>query len=278
MYSEHDAVLRGEGWRRKGGDIKYNRSSRSQDGVTLYCLTWTFEFPHDNDTCFFAHCYPYTYSDLSRDLQRWTCDPARSQYCKLRTLCRSLAGNTVYLLTITSPSINPSLAVNKKAVVVTARVHPGETNGSWMVKGFLDFILSDSSDAQLLRDTFIFKVIPMLNLDGVIVGNYLCSLSGRDLNRNYKSLLKDSYPCIWHARAMVKREKTKEALLQLKSWLERNPHVVAHFPVEVRFAKGDDILLSPCYQRDSCYMNIIMYRPYGKDVLHQDYWSTHEAT
>ncbi|XP_066439396.1 cytosolic carboxypeptidase 2 isoform X2 [Eleutherodactylus coqui] len=205
MYSEHDAVIRGEGWRRRGDNIKYYKSSRSQDGATLYCLTWTFEFPHDKDTCYFAHCYPYTYSDLSRDLQGWMSDPARSQYCKLRALCRSLAGNTVYLLTITSPSVNPALAVSKKAVVVTARVHPGETNGSWMMKGFLDFILSDSLDAQLLRNTFIFKVIPILNPDGVIVGNYRCSLSGRDLNRNYRSMLKDSFPCIWHTRAMVKR-------------------------------------------------------------------------
>ncbi|CAI9591245.1 unnamed protein product, partial [Staurois parvus] len=74
-----------------------------------------------------------------------------------------------------------------------------------MMKGFLDFILSDSPDAQLLRDMFIFKVVPMLNPDGVIVGNYRCSLSGRDLNRNYRSMLKDSYPCIWHTRAMIKR-------------------------------------------------------------------------
>ncbi|XP_075044181.1 cytosolic carboxypeptidase 2 [Mixophyes fleayi] len=213
MYSEHDAVLSGEGWRREGKDIKYYRSSRSQEGGTLYCLTWTFEFPHDNDTCYFAHCYPYTYTDLHRDLQRWTCDPARSQYCKLRALCRSLAGNTVYSLTITSPSINPESAVNKKVVVVTARVHPGETNGSWMMKGFLDYLLSDTSDAQLLRDTFIFKVIPMLNPDGVIVGNYRCSLSGRDLNRNYRSMLKESFPCIWYTRAMIKRLSAEREIL-----------------------------------------------------------------
>lgn len=56
------------------------------------------------------------------------------------------------------------------------------------------------------------------------------------------------------------REKTKEALLELKAMLEANPKVVAHYPVEVRFTRGDDILLSPCFQRDSCYMNIIMYR------------------
>jgi hypothetical protein len=42
----------------------------------------------------------------------------------------------------------------------------------------------------------------MLNPDGVIVGNYRCSLSGRDLNRNYKTILKDAYPSIWHTRVM----------------------------------------------------------------------------
>uniref|UniRef100_A0ACB8GA36 Uncharacterized protein n=1 Tax=Sphaerodactylus townsendi TaxID=933632 RepID=A0ACB8GA36_9SAUR len=72
-------------------------------------------------------------------------------------------------------------------------------------------------------------------------------------------------------------EKTKEALLDLKGILESNPKVVAHYPVEVRFTRGDDILLSPCFQRDSCYMNIIMYRPYGKDVPRLDYWLAYEG-
>ncbi|XP_077187499.1 L-gulonolactone oxidase-like isoform X3 [Paroedura picta] len=72
-------------------------------------------------------------------------------------------------------------------------------------------------------------------------------------------------------------EKTKEALLELKGILESNPKVVAHYPVEVRFTRGDDILLSPSFQRDSCYMNIIMYRPYGKDVPRLDYWLAYEG-
>ncbi|KAM4618110.1 cytosolic carboxypeptidase 2 [Discoglossus pictus] len=213
LYSQQDAALRGVGWRREGRNIKYYKRASTQDGGSLYCLTWTFEFPHDQDTCYFAHCYPYTYSDLQKDLQSMTSDPDRAHYCKLRALCRSLAGNTVYLLTITSPSSNPTATANKKAVVVTARVHPGETNGSWMMKGFLDFLLGDSPDAQLLRDTFIFKVVPMLNPDGVIVGNYRCSLSGRDLNRNYRSMLKDSFPCIWHTRAMIKRLLSEREVL-----------------------------------------------------------------
>ncbi|XP_043846011.1 L-gulonolactone oxidase isoform X2 [Dromiciops gliroides] len=71
-------------------------------------------------------------------------------------------------------------------------------------------------------------------------------------------------------------EKTGEALRELKTMLENNPNVVAHFPVEVRFVKGDNILLSPCFQRDSCYMNIIIYRPYGKDIPRLDYWLAYE--
>ena len=34
--------------------------------------------------------------------------------------------------------------------MVTARVHPGETNGSWMMKGLLDYLLSDDADAKVL--------------------------------------------------------------------------------------------------------------------------------
>lgn len=45
----------------------------------------------------------------------------------------------------------------------------------------------------------------MLNPDGVVVGNYRCSLAGRDLNRNYRTMLKNAFPCVWHTRNMVKR-------------------------------------------------------------------------
>ncbi len=71
----------------------------------------------------------------------------------------------------------------RPAVIITGRVHPGESNSSFIVEGLLNFLVSKEQGALDLRDKYVFKVVPMINPDGVIVGNYRCSLSGHDLNR-----------------------------------------------------------------------------------------------
>ncbi|NXT00119.1 CBPC2 carboxypeptidase, partial [Jacana jacana] len=199
LYSQRDAQSRGVGWRRVGTHVRYYRGGGEEPAA--FRLSWTVRFPHDGDTCFFAHSYPYTYTDLQRYLGGLAGDPACSRYCAVRALCRSLAGNTVYLLTITSPAG----AAAKRVVVLSARAHPGESVGSWAMRGFLDFLLSAHPDARLLRRLFVFKVVPMLNPDGVVVGNSRCSLAGRDPNRAYGTALRGSFPGVWHLRAMVER-------------------------------------------------------------------------
>jgi murein tripeptide amidase MpaA len=66
----------------------------------------------------------------------------------------------------------------RKGIILMARIHPGESNSSFIMQGAINFLISDSQDAVLLRKKFIFKIIPMINVDGVISGNYRCSLSG----------------------------------------------------------------------------------------------------
>ena len=51
------------------------------------------------------------------------------------------------------------------------------------MEGVIDYLLSDA--ASSLRNKFLFRIVPMLNPDGVISGNARCSLSGKDLNRQW---------------------------------------------------------------------------------------------
>ena len=73
----------------------------------------------------------------------------------------------------------------KKYVIIGSRVHPGESNGSYMMQGLIKYLLGDSHQAKQLRKRVVFKIIPMSNPDGVIAGNYRTSMSGHDLNRRY---------------------------------------------------------------------------------------------
>lgn len=95
-------------------------------------------------------------------------------------MTRTLAGNRCDLITITSKDKDPKSekAMSKKGVFLSARVHPGESNASWNMKGIIDYLVSSAPEARVLREHFVFKIVPMLNPDGVINGNYRCSLVG----------------------------------------------------------------------------------------------------
>lgn len=69
----------------------------------------------------------------------------------------------------------------------------------------LDFLVSDTETAIELRNKYVFKVIPMLNPDGVILGNYRCSLSGQDLNRQWIGPTSRMFPEIYHTKLMFKK-------------------------------------------------------------------------
>ena len=74
-----------------------------------------------------------------------------------------------------------------------------------MMRGVLNFLTDPyNNEAKILRDNFIFKVIPMLNPDGVINGNYRCSLAGCDLNRRWKNPSKYIHPTIYATKKLIK--------------------------------------------------------------------------
>lgn len=93
---------------------------------------------------------------------------------------------------------------SKRCIVLTCRVHPGEPQASHMLHGTLDFLLGSSDLAVDFRKNFVFKIVPMLNPDGVIYGNYRCSLLGCDLNRKWLQPNKFLHPTIFYTKQLIR--------------------------------------------------------------------------
>ncbi len=55
----------------------------------------------------------------------------------------------------------------------------------------------------MLRDRYIFYIVPMLNPDGVIIGNFRTSYSGKDLNRQFTKLNKYLFPEITYLNELT---------------------------------------------------------------------------
>ena len=201
-------------------------------------MSFEYNFEYLNDKVYFAYSEPYTFSDLMELIQQIKAE----DYVKCETLCKSIGGIDVPLLTITqSNEITPKESFvdevienecldsefitelkkeikqkfskkHKKVLIVTARIHAGETCGSYVIQGFLKFITSNHPVAKELRGKLIIKVVPMMNIDGVIIGNYRCCISGQDLNRQFTNPNAKLHPTVFYIKKLIAdiKESNKE--------------------------------------------------------------------
>ncbi|KAH9426566.1 Cytosolic carboxypeptidase 1 [Dermatophagoides pteronyssinus] len=159
-----------------------------------YTLEFTFTFPYENDECYFAFNIPFSYSQLQTNICYWSylvdnhnrkksVNPGDQILFISQTLCSSLKGNDLPVITITS---NDKFD-DKHYIMITARVHPSESNSSW----------------KELLDKYIFKIIPMLNPDGVINGCTRTDLQTEDLNRHWMDPSPILHPTIYHSKMLL---------------------------------------------------------------------------
>ena len=214
MYSKQNAVEKNLGWVRAGSEIcyypnQYPRRSTAGEGESNYfTLSFTIEFPNPKDTYLLAYTYPYTHSDYLRHIDGIMNCTGSSNFIRRSKICRSLGGYDCDLLIVTNfldnridrlgpltlaeATVAPRRSKNesknvKPCLFFSARVHPGETQASWMMQGMLDFLVSAAPAAQFLREAYVIFLVPMLNIDGVVYGNSRCGLAGVDLNRMWRN-------------------------------------------------------------------------------------------
>eukprot|EP00760_Papus_ankaliazontas_P000919 PhM_4_TR10312/c0_g1_i1/m.71333 len=93
---------------------------------------------------------------------------------------------------------------SKKVIVVSARVHPGETPASYIMQGFLNFLMSRTDPRAIAaRKHYVFRVVPMLNPDGVVRGHYRTDSLGQNLNRLYDDPDPNRQPSIYAVKQLL---------------------------------------------------------------------------
>lgn len=199
-------------------------------------------------TTFFSFCYPFSYTECQEMLhqldenypkaaQLSPSSAPGSVYYHRELLCHSLDGNRVDLLTVTNcsgmqeereprlpqlfPDTNtprPHRFASKRVFFLSSRVHPGETPSSFVFNGFLNFILrKDDPRAHALRNMFVFKLIPMLNPDGVVRGHYRTDSRGVNLNRQYLNPSPELHPSIYAAKTLLLYHHTHNRVRRTQS-------------------------------------------------------------
>jgi hypothetical protein len=143
------------------------KSSSKKSAETFYTLTFSMKFPYAEDTVLLAYHFPFTYTFQRECLDYLQASSSLANSCMRRQkLTVTRGGNLCELVTITdfARSKHELEAVKRrKLVVLSARIHPGESNASWLMKGLLEFLTGASEQASWLRQHCVFKIVPMLN-------------------------------------------------------------------------------------------------------------------
>ncbi len=212
-----------------------------------YQIRWEHTFAAAEEVQF-AFCYPSSFEESEArigECERAVLDPAVAEkiYFKSEVLARSLEGRPMRLLTLSSPlgmrqvaepptdrlfpddpaRLNAACAFKGKPIIfISCRVHPGETPAQHVFNGLVDLLMSKTDPrAAALRNRYVFKLVPMLNPDGVARGHYRTDTLGQNLNRFYHDPSPDLHPTIFAAKRYVV-ERAKEG--QVHMYIDLHAH------------------------------------------------------
>ncbi|KAL4440863.1 hypothetical protein ABPG74_013844 [Tetrahymena malaccensis] len=217
----------------KDGEYQRLQTEVNIQMVAKNYLVLTFEYTFDKenseqDEVFFCFSYPYEYQkciDMIQKLQEeYSNDP--DIYLHSEVIVQSTQQRNVHLITISSQDgildkqeeyfqqpLFPfreketrakRFRANKPYILITCRVHPGETPSSYALEGMINFLLNKKdSRSALLRQFFVFLIVPMLNPDGVYNGHYRMDTFNNNLNRFYKIADPQKQPSIFAIKKLV---------------------------------------------------------------------------
>ena len=132
----------------------------------------------DASTVWIARTFPYTTTDLSAFLQTVAAGP----FVRIDSLGLSPRLQLpIRMVTISDATVQTA----KETVWIHARSHPGETGPSYLLEGLIGAALGDDTLGRSLRSRYVFRIVPMHNVDGVVLGNYRTNAGSANLESSW---------------------------------------------------------------------------------------------
>ena len=151
-------------------------------------LSFAFSFDREDERYSFALAQPYSlarYNEYEKSVKN-----KRLPFIQIDTIAKTIQQRPCQMLTITNPSNLERTCSGEvesgpppKVVLILGRVRASEAPSSFIIQGLIDFLTSDHEIARSLREHLVFKIVPVVNPDGVFLGNTRGNLLGQDLNR-----------------------------------------------------------------------------------------------
>ena len=144
-------------------NVNWERLSLSDFEVGIPGCTFqmTITVPAEHDKIWLAPLPPYTVAMRDALLSE------SSSYLDVESLGTTPSGQELKVATITDDAYSDS---NKIKAYVIAMQHSTEVPGGWEADGMIRFLLSDDPTAEAIRRSYIFRIIPIVNVDGVFYG------------------------------------------------------------------------------------------------------------
>lgn len=154
----------------------WERINEVQYDPRLHALRFRNRFTQDS--VWIAYAHPFSYGQGSALMD----SVSGKKYLTSETLGVTQQGRNIHLLTVTDTSIPDA---EKKVVFITTLQHAGEYCGGYVVSGLLNFLLSEDESAAIARKTTVYKIIPMMNPDGIFHGITRFNGNYEDLNQEW---------------------------------------------------------------------------------------------
>jgi len=119
----------------------------------------------DSTTAWFAWGPPFVPTDAVALVDRLA---KATPHATAFQLCRTRAGRTVPALIVTE---NGEDNGKRPVIWVQARQHAWESGGSWVGRGFAEWLTGDSPRAAALRQKAVVYYVPIMDIDNTATGN-----------------------------------------------------------------------------------------------------------